>query len=109
MENRYHGYFADWDDVVSEFGCDEKEPDEVIFAIYNYHCYDGDAIVIYRNRQQYFIVEGCHCSCHGLEGQWYAKTYNKKELKEVIKVKKFYEFDDVKPLIEELKKYVEEI
>ncbi|MGN6347058.1 MAG: hypothetical protein ACTHME_05085 [Candidatus Nitrosocosmicus sp.] len=112
MDNIYHGYFSDWDDVVEEFECNEKHPEEVIFAIYDSdgsNGYEADSIVIYRNGEKYFIVEGGHCSCYGLEGQWQPEEYTKHELKEVIKRKNFYPYDDSKSLIEELKKYVEDL
>jgi len=32
--------------------------------------YCGDALVIYENGGKLYHVEGGHCSCYGLEGQW---------------------------------------
>jgi len=43
---------------------------EVLFAIYTYANYDGDAFVLFARDGQLFEVNGSHCSCYGLEGQW---------------------------------------
>ena len=43
---------------------------EIIFAHYTCDCYEGRAFVLYRKGDQYFEVNGSHCSCYGLEGQF---------------------------------------
>jgi hypothetical protein len=79
----YRDDFTCWADVAREFaGYDVNEPlvaisepDEVIIATYQTGGYEGDAWVVYRNGNKYFTVDGGHCSCHGLEGQWEPEEY----------------------------------
>lgn len=52
---------------------DEVLPDyEFLVAYYAYEDYSGAAIVVYRDKRdgKVYEVNGSHCSCHGLEGQW---------------------------------------
>lgn len=85
----YVGDWSDWSDVSKNFtGTWDKpetpaieEPNKVIFAGYEMDGYDGSAMVVYRHGRKYYTVEGSHCSCHGLEGQWEPEEYpNKKTL-----------------------------
>lgn len=43
---------------------------EIIIASYTYQSYDGTAFILFRKNGKLFEVNGSHCSCHGLEGQW---------------------------------------
>jgi hypothetical protein len=43
---------------------------EVLFASYGGGSYEGDAVVIFRKGEKLYEVNGSHCSCYGLEGQW---------------------------------------
>lgn len=43
---------------------------EVLLASYNYEDYSGDAFVLFRRDGKLWRVDGGHCSCMGLEGQW---------------------------------------
>lgn len=43
---------------------------EVLFASYGTDNYSGDAFVLFRRDGKLFEVNGSHCSCYGLEGQW---------------------------------------
>lgn len=65
-----------WADVVGSFGCNEPEPEQVIFAEYIDTCYSGSAVVVYRNGDKVYEVTGSHCSCYGLEGQWDPDEYD---------------------------------
>lgn len=49
---------------------DQWQGVEVLLASYTYQNYEGDAFVLFRKNGQLFEVNGGHCSCHGLEGQW---------------------------------------
>ena len=42
----------------------------VLLAYYCYESYEGDAFVLFEKDGQLFEVNGGHCSCYGLEGQW---------------------------------------
>jgi hypothetical protein len=74
-------YFGEWayenwngvkgrEAVAANFN--ETLPDdvEILFAIYTNEGYSGDATVIFRQGGKLYLVEGGHCSCYGLEGQW---------------------------------------
>ena len=43
---------------------------EVLLASYTYENYSGDAYVLFRKDGKLYEVNGGHCSCYGLEGQW---------------------------------------
>lgn len=76
----YHG-FDDWKDVQEQYEMSEPEAEEVICAYYGAdYCYSGESLVVYRNGGNYFLNEGSHCSCYGLEGQWAPTLYESKEL-----------------------------
>lgn len=42
----------------------------ILFASYGYQNYSGDAFVLFEKEGDLFEVNGSHCSCYGLEGQW---------------------------------------
>lgn len=81
--------FENWHDVAVNFDTgyswdDESkaaalakipEPEEVILAANNQGGYEGDAWIVYRNGEQYYEVEGDHCSCMGFEGQFDPQEY----------------------------------
>lgn len=89
--NNFKDLFKSWQDVQKEYETKENEPEEILLAYYGYESYSGSSIVIYRNNSSYSVVQGGHCSCHGLEGQWEPIEYNKNLLIEVLKRQKFYE------------------
>lgn len=43
---------------------------EILLASYSYENYSGDAFVFFRKGEKLYEVNGGHCSCYGLEGQW---------------------------------------
>ena len=57
-------------DVSGDFAAPEALDYEIIVAVYSYEDYDGSAYVLARKDGKLFEVEGGHCSCYGLEGQW---------------------------------------
>jgi hypothetical protein len=48
----------------------EHEAEHVLFASYCYENYSGNAWVLFEKDGQLYEVNGGHCSCYGLEGQW---------------------------------------
>jgi hypothetical protein len=59
--------------------CDEMQralakPDyqeaHILLASYSTENYAGDAFVLFEQGGKLFEVNGSHCSCYGLEGQW---------------------------------------
>jgi hypothetical protein len=64
--------FQEKSDIASNFDIQESQLDgvEILFAEYHYECYSGSATVIFEKDGKLFEVNGNHCSCYGLEGQW---------------------------------------
>jgi len=65
-------FLNDWNDkdqVAKDF---ETNLDNVniLFASYSCANYSGDAFVLFEENNKLFEVNGGHCSCYGLEGQW---------------------------------------
>ena len=52
----------------------------ILFASYNCANYTGDAFVLFEKDGELFEVNGAHCSCYGLEGQWEPQETNIKAL-----------------------------
>ncbi len=67
----YHGNFEDQADMLSRFEVDSEtlKGATVLFAAYDCD-YDGEALVVYRQKRKLYEVNASHCSCYGLEGQW---------------------------------------
>lgn len=68
----YLGNFASKEDVIREYSAPAGALDgaEVLFAYYSYKDYEGDSFVLFRKDNKLYEVNGSHCSCYGLEGQW---------------------------------------
>ena len=66
----YYGDFGNRESVESNFEVKLDEGAEVLFACYTYENYEGSALVIFRQGGKLYEVNGGHCSCNGLEGQW---------------------------------------
>lgn len=49
---------------------DDLEGAEILIHHYELPDYEGYAFTLYRKGDQLFEVNGSHCSCYGLEGQW---------------------------------------
>lgn len=43
---------------------------EILLAYYLYEDYSGRAFVLFKQNGKLYEVNGSHCSCYGLEGQW---------------------------------------
>lgn len=73
---KYFGGFSERKDLSSFIGYDATLPDdfptddEILFAAYGGDSYDGCAFVLFQRGGTLFEVNGSHCSCYGLEGQW---------------------------------------
>lgn len=72
MEAVYLHDWADVDGLMADFdiGPEVLEGCEILLASYTYQDYQGDAFVLFRKDGQLFEVNGGHCSCYGLGGQW---------------------------------------
>jgi hypothetical protein len=63
---------VDKEEVAGWFQIDVQllEGAEILFADYSGGGYDGVAFVLLRRGTQLYEVNGSHCSCYGLEGQY---------------------------------------
>jgi hypothetical protein len=86
VDRNYIGEFASWDDVRSNYGddCPTEEP-RFVFAQYETPAYEGYSTVITSTgADDFFIVEGSHCSCFGLEGQWEPTRHDSADLRKMM-------------------------
>lgn len=58
---------------------------DILFASYGYQNYSGDAFVLFEKEGDLFEVNGSHCSCYGLEGQWEPTPVSIEELEYRLK------------------------
>lgn len=63
----FAGYDEDYNKVAI---ADEWKDVNVLFASYGTDNYSGDAFVMFERDGKLYEVNGSHCSCYGLEGQW---------------------------------------
>lgn len=70
--NTYFGDFGSKEDMMHNFmiTSEQLEGVEILYACYNSEAYEGWAQVIFRKDGILYEVNGSHCSCYGLEGQW---------------------------------------
>ena len=69
---KFVGDFDCKQDVVSSFLLEHDELHDtfILVAWYGGGCYDGEAFVLFERGGRLYEVNGGHCSCYGLEGQW---------------------------------------
>lgn len=70
----FHDGWSSLEDMCRDFDIDVSVMHDktVLFASYVQESYEGYAFVLFRDAQdgQLYEVNGSHCSCFGLEGQW---------------------------------------
>lgn len=68
----YLGIFKSKEDVIQQYEAPEDALDgaEVLLAWYGDGSYCGSSFVLFRKGGKLYEVNGDHCSCYGLEGQW---------------------------------------
>lgn len=96
--------------LMSDFQIDNDDLEgvHIIVASYTYESYEGDAFVLFEQDGKLYEVNGGHCSCYGLEGQWSPEEADIKELEHRLTVGSFgkslgnynynkdeYEYDNV--------------
>ena len=79
-DSKFGGMCEDFTDYMWSAYKEEPQPEpherpefqdiKVLLASYAYECYEGDAFVLFRKDDKLYEVNGGHCSCYGLEGQW---------------------------------------
>lgn len=70
--SEYIQEFSDKEDVLDQYKAPVDALDDAVIhlAWYGYGSYCGYSLVIFEKGGQLFEVNGSHCSCNGLEGQW---------------------------------------
>ncbi len=78
----YMNIFTCKEDIVEEFDLlkDALDDCEILLAVYSYEDYSGSAFVLFEKDDLLYEVNGSHCSCYGLEGQWQPEIALVKEL-----------------------------
>ncbi len=71
----YNVFLGNWEDeqgIISDFELqnDELNGAFILLAEYTTGGYEGSAFVLFERNSQLYEVNGSHCSCNGLEGQW---------------------------------------
>lgn len=98
------------EEVLRNFEIDHIDG-EIIIASYGAYSFEGYAFVLFRgNDGKYYEVNGSHCSCYGLEGQWEPEEVNLDELWHRVTVGTFgRETYEGGPFNEELKEVLSSI
>jgi hypothetical protein len=105
----YLGDFKDKQDVFNQFDC---APNGVRILLAWYCCanYEGSAFVLFMKDNKLYEVNGSHCSCYGLEGQWKPEETNIQALRYRMAVGHLghpYDCDDFSKELEEALKNIE--
>lgn len=89
----YLGMFVDKENLMHNFEITEKDLEgcRILFAAYENESYEGYALVIFSKDGKLFEVNGSHCSCNGLEGQWSPEETSV----DALKMRK-YDYGDMK-------------
>lgn len=98
MRQIYYGDFTtphwkngevNWDCVQREFDIVKTEPEVIYAGYYDDYGYSGDAVVLYKEDGKLWYVDGGHCSCYGLEGQWDPDEVTVEQITHMIKESKY--------------------
>ncbi len=85
LKQKFFGDFADLKSVQDNFFPNTK-PDtfptlkQLVFAAYGGEACEGVAMVVFKKGRKLYEVNGSHCSCFGLEGQWTPEETSKAAL-----------------------------
>lgn len=79
-------FLNDWEDskldgLLADFNIKNIDGCEILLASYGEeYGYDGGAFVLFKKNERLYEVNGSHCSCYGLEGQWEPEKTTKEAL-----------------------------
>lgn len=79
----YYNIFENEQDVINVFKIEAKDlvGYNILFAVYKYEDYNGDAFVLLEKDTMLYEVNGGHYSCYGLERQWIPEETTKEAIK----------------------------
>ena len=99
--------FESLEDIKKQYQITDADLDgvEVLYAGYQTGCYDGRSLVLFKKDDKLYVVDGAHCSCYGLEGQWDPTETTPAALKMEIDAKSNYRYEDFKSFIEFCNQY----
>lgn len=91
---KYYGDFECKEDVFTQFaeygeGCDKATAEleaqmdgiNILLAWYDHYDYEGYAFVLFERNGKLYEVNGSHCSCYELAGQWEPEEVSVPELR----------------------------
>lgn len=84
LKDVYIDGWCELQDVMRDFEIsgEDVEGYNIIVAAYDTSdAYSGDAFVLLEKDGKYYEVNGGHCSCYGLEDQWYLEDSAEEALK----------------------------
>jgi hypothetical protein len=70
-EHTYINGFEDAADILRQFEAEDEPDATLLYAVYDQPDWEGYALVVYELNDELYEVEGNHCSCFGLEYQWW--------------------------------------
>lgn len=85
--------FSNKEDVSNQFEDKLILEKNILFAVYVYEWYTGNAFVLFEENDKLYSVYGSHCSCYGLENQWCPEETDLEHLHHLIL--NGYYFDDM--------------
>jgi hypothetical protein len=68
--NTFLQHFTTIHDIERAYACQVPGNAEILLAWYGSGDYAGSSCVLYRLGRTLYEVNGSHCSCNGVEGQW---------------------------------------
>lgn len=93
MNKKYLTNFKNKKDIETSYDTKLSDDIEILLAWYGYGSYDGSSFVLFRQNGKLYEVNGSHCSCFRLEGQWKPEETTVKSLKHiVVEGKKFRDY-----------------
>jgi len=109
MEPVYLELFNNKEDLINEFRLKKNELDNIniLFAVYEYANWSGTAFVLFEQDGELYEVNGDHCSCYGLEGQWIPEKASFDELKHRLDKGEMGKHQGYDVFKRELKEYME--
>lgn len=89
--SEYLTNFSNKEDVIQAYEAPEDALDNAVvyLAWYGYGSYSGSSLVVFEKNGKLYEVNGDHCSCFGLEGQWHPEETSWTALK----MRKFFSDD----------------